>query len=285
MENKLQVPQVKYLYGSFVGKNSPFERLSAHVHADYWQIEIAVAGHFVLHLDDRECEIPEGTAVFVPPGVRHTFAYASSGVAFATAKFKIGSPLTELPIGHIVPCAAETYFLTEIVRLLRELPPEFEKIIGFLLGDLFALHYGCRKDPGVPRIISIINSLISRSGGRIRVPVEYDTNDGRIFAFLKERIAAVKVDAPRSVHPGRPVRVEFTAFGRDGKPVDALLPAEIRMYDASGRELDGAGWVCLQGGSCTVDILTNIDDASGDYRIVCRDRASGLSAVRTVKRR
>ena len=169
MENKLQVPQVKYLYGSFVGKNSPFERLSAHVHADYWQIEIAVAGHFVLHLDDRECEIPEGTAVFVPPGVRHTFAYASSGVAFATAKFKIGSPLTELPIGHIVPCAAETYFLTEIVRLLRELPPEFEKIIGFLLGDLFALHYGCRKDPGVPRIISIINSLISRSGGRIRI--------------------------------------------------------------------------------------------------------------------
>lgn len=169
MENKLQAPQVKYLYGSFVGKNAPFERLAAHVHADYWQIEVSVSGHFVLHLDDRECEIPEGTAVFVPPGVRHTFAYASSGVAFATAKFKVESPLTDLPVGHIVPGAAESYFLTEIIRLLRELPPEFEKIIGFLLGDLFALYYGTRKEPGAPRIISIINSLISRNGGRIRV--------------------------------------------------------------------------------------------------------------------
>ena len=95
----------------------------------------------------------------------------------------------------------------------------------------------------------------------------------------------MKVEAPRSVHPGRPVRVTFAVVGRDGKPVDALLPAEIRMYDASGRELDGAGWVCLQGGVCTVDILTNLDDAHGDYRIVCRDRASSLSAERTVKRR
>jgi hypothetical protein len=124
-----------------------------------------------------------------------------------------------------------------------------------------------------------------RAGGRIRVPVKYSTNDGRLFAFLKERIASVKVDAPRSVHPGRSVRVTFTALGQDGKPVDALLPAEIRMYDAAGRELDGAGWVCLQGGVCTVDILTNIDDADGDYRVVCRDRASGLSIERAIKRK
>jgi hypothetical protein len=125
----------------------------------------------------------------------------------------------------------------------------------------------------------------TRADGRIRVPVKYSTNDGRIFAFLKERIESVKVDAPRSVHPGKPVRVTFKVLDPSGKPVDALLPGEVRMYDASGRELDGAGWVCLQGGICTVDILTNIDDAPGDYRLVCRDRASGLSVERTVKRR
>ena len=124
-----------------------------------------------------------------------------------------------------------------------------------------------------------------RTDGRIKVPVEYSTNDGRIFVFLKERIQSVKVDAPRAVHLGRPVRVTFTVVGQDGKPIDALLPAEIRMYDASGRELDGAGWVCLQGGVCTVDILTNIDDAPGDYKIVCRERASGLTVDRTVKKR
>ena len=169
MASDFKSPQVIYLYGSFVGRDVPIEQLSAHIHADYWQIEIAISGQFVLHLDDRECEIPAGTAVFVPPGVRHSFIYADSGIAFATAKFKLESPFTDLPVGLISPGAAESYFLSEIVRLLRELPPEFEKIIVFLLGNLFALHYGTRHDPGLPKIISIINSLISRNGGRVRI--------------------------------------------------------------------------------------------------------------------
>ena len=169
MEYDFKSPQIKYLYGSFVGRNVPIEQLSAHIHADYWQIEIAVSGQFVLHLDDRECEIPAGTAVFVPPGVRHTFVYSDAGIAFATAKFKVDGSFSDLPAGLITPGAAESYFLSEIVRLLRELPPEFEKIIVFLLGNLFTLHYGKRHEPGFPKIISIINSLISRNGGRIRI--------------------------------------------------------------------------------------------------------------------
>ena len=169
MEHDFKSPQVKYLYGSFVGRNALFEQLSAHTHADYWQIEIAVSGQFVLHLDDRECEIPAGTAVFVPPGVRHSFVYADSGIAFATAKFKLENTFSDLSVGLISPGAAESYFLSEIVRQLRELPPEFEKIISFLLEDLFALHYGVRQDSRLPRIISIVNSLISRNGGRIKI--------------------------------------------------------------------------------------------------------------------
>lgn len=169
MELDLKSPQVKYLYGSFVGGNAPFEQLSAHIHADYWQIEICVSGQFTLHLDDRECEIPAGTAVFVPPGVRHCFEYADSGIAFATAKFKLNAPFPEPSAGLLSPGAAESYFLSEIVRLLRELPPDYEKIIGLLLGNLFSLHYGPRLEPGVPKIISIINALISRNGGRIRI--------------------------------------------------------------------------------------------------------------------
>ena len=34
-----------------------------------------------------------------------------------------------------------------------------------------------------------------------------------------------------------------------------------------------------------MDILTNLDDAAGDYRLVCRDRASGLSTERSIRRR
>ena len=139
----------------------------------------------------------------------------------------------------------------------------------------------------------------AREGGRVKVPVKYDTNDGRLFAFLKTRIASVKVDVKTGgsrpvatadgtgpvlpVVRGGKLSVTMTVKDVQGKPVNALLPAEIRLYDAGGREIDGAGWVCLQGGTCTVEFLTNLNDTAGDYKIVCRDRASGLTAERTVK--
>ena len=127
-------------------------------------------------------------------------------------------------------------------------------------------------------------AAFTREGGRITVPVTYATNDGRLFAFLPARIASVAVEAPASVCAGDAVRVTFSVHDAVGRPVDALLPAEIRLYDAAGRELDGAGWVCLQGGVCTAEIATNLNDAAGDYRLVCRDRASGLKAERIIRR-
>ena len=167
MECDFSSPQVKYLYGSFVERNAV--AVTPHVHADYWQLEIAVSGSFTLHLDDRECEIPPGTAVFVPPGVRHTFFYPNPDGAFATAKFKAASGFSGFQVGIVPPGPAESYFLSEIVRLLRQLPPEFERIVAMLLGNLFVLHYGGRKDQGTPKIVSIIDSLIGRAGGRVRI--------------------------------------------------------------------------------------------------------------------
>lgn len=124
----------------------------------------------------------------------------------------------------------------------------------------------------------------TREGGRIKVPVKYDTNDGRMFVFLRQKIASVKADAPESVRAGETVRVKMSALDAEGRPVEALLPAEIRLYDAAGRELDGAGWVCLEDGTCTVEILTNLDDAPGAYRLVCRDRATGLTVERSIQK-
>ena len=92
----------------------------------------------------------------------------------------------------------------------------------------------------------------SRVDGRIKVPVKYSTNDGRIFAFLKDRIASVKVDAPRAVHPGKPVRVTFTAVGeRAGllkhcflqRYVSTMLPdANLTVRDGCVCRADHARW-------------------------------------------
>lgn len=121
------------------------------------------------------------------------------------------------------------------------------------------------------------------ASGAVRIPLKYETNDGRLLLFLDREIASVKVEAPSSVRPGDMVKVTFRVLDAEGRPVSAALPVEIRLFDAKGRELDGAGYVCAEGGGVTASILTNVNDARGDYRLVCRDRASGLSTISTIR--
>ncbi len=122
----------------------------------------------------------------------------------------------------------------------------------------------------------------SRDEGRCVVPVDFDTNDGRLLAFLPQRIARVETSAPESVGRGEVFEVAFRVLDETGALVNALLPVEIRLLDARGREIDG-GWMAAEGGVCTARLATNLDDPDGGYRIECRDRASGFSVSRRLR--
>ena len=124
----------------------------------------------------------------------------------------------------------------------------------------------------------------TRDGGRVGVRLDYETNDGRMLVFLKERIASLRVACSDSVAPGGVVKAGMQVLGESGRPVPALLPVEIRTYDSSGRELDGVGYLAAENGDARVAIRTNVNDAPGPYRIVFRDRASGLTATREVRK-
>ena len=132
----------------------------------------------------------------------------------------------------------------------------------------------------------------TREGGKVKVPVKFETNDGRMFAFLPTPIASVDLQVGEhslnrlTAQPltlGDTFAVAMTVKGADGQPVPALLPVEIRLYDAKGREIDGGGWFCAEGGVTKVSFQTNLDDPDGAYRLVCRDLASGLTAERELQ--
>ena len=128
-------------------------------------------------------------------------------------------------------------------------------------------------------------AAFTRANGRVTVPVSFETNDGRLFAFLKERIANVALDVPSHVATGGSLDITFRVLGASGAPIDAVLPVEVRVYDSAGRELDGAGYAAAEGGVCHLVVPTNVNDAPGGYRVVATDRASGLSAEATVARK
>ena len=121
-----------------------------------------------------------------------------------------------------------------------------------------------------------------KADGRIEVPLSYDTNDGRLLMFLERKIASVDVETAVRGGCGGEISVRMTVRDEAGRPVKARLPVEIRVFDSAGRELDGAGYACAEGGVCTLKVRTNLNDAQGDYRVVCRDRASGISREATV---
>ena len=85
------------------------------------------------------------------------------------------------------------------------------------------------------------------------------------------------------VSPEDEIAITMTIRDESGAPVPARLPVEIRVYDAAGAELDGAGFACADGGVCTLTVRTNLNDAPGGYRVVCRDRASGIAKEVWVK--
>ena len=112
--------------------------------------------------------------------------------------------------------------------------------------------------------------------GRVEVPLSYETNDGRLLMFLKRRIASVQMNALWTGKPGGEIAITMTVCDETGAPVPARLPVEIHVYDAAGIELDGAGYACAEDGVCKLTVRTNLNDAPGEYRVVCRDRASGI---------
>ena len=123
------------------------------------------------------------------------------------------------------------------------------------------------------------NKLRPSRLGDVVVPVSYDTNDGRIFLFMPHKIASVDAQVAAATDA---LTITMTVRDTAGKPVSALLPVEIRVYDAAGRELDGAGYACAKDGVCKLAVRTNLNDAPGAYRVVCRDRASGMTSEKRV---
>ena len=119
----------------------------------------------------------------------------------------------------------------------------------------------------------------------IRVPLQFETNDGRFLLFSPQEIAKldVRTSVTQSTESDGSCLVTMRVQDADGKAIHALLPVEIRLFDSAGREIDGGGYFCAEGGSCKIEFLSNADDAPGNYSLFCRDRASGQTVRQTIR--
>ena len=117
--------------------------------------------------------------------------------------------------------------------------------------------------------------------GRIKIPLSFETNDGRIFMPLEHPIARVKLELPQKIVPGEKFRIRGKVLDTSGKPVPALLPIRFSMTDGAGHALDCGPYRCAVDGVFNYVTMCPVN-AVGAFRVRMIDRASGLAAEGTV---
>lgn len=78
---------------------APGEQVAEHYHPYSEEFVCVVRGHLTADLDDEPVEVPEGSAVYIPTGVRHRLRNTGDTDVFAV--FHLG-PLAPRPeLGHV----------------------------------------------------------------------------------------------------------------------------------------------------------------------------------------
>lgn len=159
-------------------------------------------------------------------------------------------------------------------------------------GDYFG-PYGLTMEKGLPNSGSVtvrrecgaVYDLVShrpvpfenKNGGTV-IPVNFTTNDGRVFLLLPTPIAKMQVSAPPSIKRGEPLNLEVKILDAKGNAVNALIPLQIIVSDANGNTTDDSCFAAAERGSWQKKIIPPLNAKTGVWNVRLKDQASGAAA-------
>jgi len=115
--------------------------------------------------------------------------------------------------------------------------------------------------------------------GRLTAAIALGPCDGRMYLVCDRPIQAVKLQLPKQAARGQHAAISVTVADADGKPVEAIVPVQLTIRDAEGREAELSGSYAAVDGrlAVTLDIAPN--DPFGVWTVEARELASGRTAV------
>lgn len=196
--------------------------------------------------------------------------------------------------GYVSPVSSSAPDIVTYSRQWKKVPYVFAINDKRTFGDYCGM-YGVMMEKGIANegVVTVADPKrrtqavyeLSRGGaarfshrdGKAVVPVRFTTTDGRLYAFLPEEIADVRIETSGKVVRGGTVKVRASVLGKSGEPIPAVLPVEIVVTDeATGRVFDGSGWYAAEDGVAELEMPLNRDEAVSGLLVTVRDRASGL---------
>ncbi|MDH7570246.1 MAG: hypothetical protein QHJ73_11760, partial [Armatimonadota bacterium] len=119
--------------------------------------------------------------------------------------------------------------------------------------------------------------------GALRFDARFGPGGGRLFLITANKISGVKAAAPPSAKRGQAVSLAAAVVDAAGKPLDAVIPLELRVLDPQGRPADVSGYYGAAGGRLSVTLNLAPNDLPGTWTLQARELASGLERKTTFR--
>jgi hypothetical protein len=121
------------------------------------------------------------------------------------------------------------------------------------------------------------------NGGAPQLPVDLGPCDGRIFLLLPTAIESITADLPDTIQRGETVELRVRINIADDRPVKAVIPLEVRIRDANGRETEGSGYHAAKDGTLALPLSIASNEDPGSWEIRITELASGMETTRHTK--
>ncbi len=115
--------------------------------------------------------------------------------------------------------------------------------------------------------------------GKLLVDVQLGPCDGRLLMITDRAVADVDIEAPEQVPPGKRAECTLQVVDAEGKPLDAVVPVEVTIFDPETRRAEGSGYYGATGGRLQLGIDVAKNDSAGIWQVRARELATGREAV------
>ena len=111
--------------------------------------------------------------------------------------------------------------------------------------------------------------------GRLAIPLSLGPCEGRLLMVTGNPVERLDLAAPETAKPGDSVEITVTVADASGKPVDAVVPVELRIVDPEGAPAEPSGHYGAAGGVLRVKLDLAPNDHPGLWEIRVIEGATG----------
>ena len=122
-----------------------------------------------------------------------------------------------------------------------------------------------------------------KKNGKSEINVDFQTNDGRLYLVLPQRIAKWELTVPEQAAPGENWSIRYVVSDASGKPVEALLPIHVLISDVEGNVTDESGYAAAKDGIYAKTMALPLNIKPGKMRICITDFATGTTIEKTME--